>query len=823
MTRIILLFFIFFSFIYQLKGQSSIKGKLVDNIDKTPIEYGSVLLYNHIEDAMVNGSISKADGIFEIENVAPGDYYLIAKFLGYDSLKVSSFSLNKQKEINLGVLYLAPNQQFLNEVEVTGDKLTALHQIDKQVYTAAKFQSGIGGTAVDILRNLPGLNINANGDISVRGTNGFLIMLNGKPIQSDPKLVLNQFPANTIENIEIITAPSAKFDPDGKAGIINIILKEGAETGLFLMVNTRLGLPSIEDYDNAENASRYGGDFTLSYRTKKWDLALGASYQKNDISGRREGDVFTIINDTLTRFPSDGERSFDEYTLSGRFSLGFKPDKSNTFQLGINGGKRSKDRTADILYFDNHAFVIPNGERLYTHSYFNENLRIRKGDFFLGSFDYSHVFPNKSALKTSLLYEYTLLGGPTTNRNLSWPNTTEVVQDEFNTNDNPLNGTRLQIDYDAAAFSFGKLSVGYLYRNLDHKGDFIYTRKNLQTNDFELVPAFSSTVNLIRRIHAVYGELAGNEGRLSYSAGARVELMDRELLLQDRAGEINTTFNYDFLKLYPAFNLAYQFNETLQLKTAYSKRVERTTTFKMNPFPEREHSETLEQGDPDLLPEFIDLVELGLVKNIKEQTVFATLYYRDVQNLINRVNTVFNDTILNRIYSNVGNGRTWGVELGAELKLTEKWKAFGGINIFHTNIVGDFAGREVDNSNWMYTFNANTTVDIAKSWNAQFTLNYLSERITAQGEDSRFFSPNLTVRKTFMDGRLTATLQWLNMDLGLWDANEQRISTSVEDEFFTTTNYVYEVDMVLINFSYLLNKSDSGAKFIESEFGEKEF
>lgn len=823
MTRIIPLFFIFLFFNYQLKGQSLIKGKLADNIDKSPIEYGSILLYKSEDNAMINGSITKADGFFEIKNVAAGDYYIIAKFLGYDSLKVSSFSLTKQQEIDLGILHLAPNQQFLNEVEVTGDKLTALHKIDKQVYTADKFQSGIGGTATDILRNLPGVNINANGDISMRGTNGFLVMLNGQPIQSEPSLVLNQFPANAIENIEIITAPSAKYDPDGKAGIINIILKEGADKGLFLMVNTRLGLPSIEDYDNAENASRYGGDFTLSYHTQKWEIALGASYQKNDISGRREGDVFTIINDTLTQFPSDGERSFDEYNLSGRFSLGFKPNKNNTFQLGINGGKRSKDRTADILYFDNHAFVVPNGERLYTYTYFNENLRIRKGDFFLGNFDYTHAFPNKSTLKTSLLYEYTLLGGPTTNRNLSWPNTAEIVQDEFNTNDNPLNGTRLQVDYNAAAFSFGKLSVGYLFRNLDHTGDFIYSRKNLQTDEFELVPEFSSTVNLVRRIHALYGELAGKKGKLSYNAGARIELMDRELLLQDRAGEINTTFNYDFLKLYPAVNLSYQLNDDLLLKAAYNKRVERTTTFKMNPFPEREHSETLEQGDPNLLPEFIDLAEVGIVKNIQAQTVFATVYYRNVQNLINRVNTVFNDTILNRIYSNVGNGRTWGIELGAELQLTKKWKAFGGFNIFHTNIVGDFAGREVDNSNWMYTFNANTSVDIAKSWNAQFTLNYLSERITAQGEDSRFFSPNLTVRKTFMDGRLTATMQWLNMDLGLWDANEQRISTSVENEFFTTTNYVYEVDMILINLSYLLNKSNNNAKFIKSEFGEKEF
>ncbi|WP_026210529.1 outer membrane beta-barrel family protein [Flexithrix dorotheae] len=804
-------------------SQSSINGSLLDASENQPIEYGSVAVYQLKDSTLIGGGVTNENGNFRIEKIKAGEYYLIASFLGYESKNIGNFTVEKNKNLELKPIVLTPNQKFLEELEISGKKATTIHKIDRQVYEADKFQSSQGGTATDIIRNMPSVNVNGQGDISVRGSSGFVVMINGKPVQTDPSVILNQLPANAVENVEIITAPSAKYDPEGKAGMINIITKKGAADGLFLMVNGKYGLPSVEDYDNAEKAHRYGGDFTLNYRKDKWDISLGASYLRNDIAGRREGDVYTISGDTMTRFPSDGERSFDEYSYSGRFSVAYTPNEKDSYNIGFYGGKRSKDRTADILYYDNHAVYIPSGERLYTYQYYNENLRIRRGDFALGSFDYSHKFDNKSSISTSFLYEYTMLGGPTTNKNLGWPNTEEVLQDEYNTNDNPLNGIRFQLDYQVAPLPFGDLEFGYQYRNLDHKGDFVYQRKNLETGDFELVPEFSSSVNLRRVIHSGYGQLSGEKDKWSYELGMRLEMMDRELDLRDKALTIDTTYLYDFVKLYPSANLVYQANDELKLKAAYSKRVERTTTFKMNPFPEREHSETLEQGDPELLPEFIDLVELGVVKDFGDNSVFVTGYFRNVQNLINRVNTVFNDTILNRIYSNVGRGRTFGVEFGSELNPKDWWGIYAGANLYNTNIKGEFDNKPIDNSSWMYSINANTTFALEKDWTIQLSVNYLSDRITAQGEDSRFLSPNLTVKKTFMDGRLTGTFQWLNIDMGMMRSNEQRITTFVPNEFYTTTNYVYEVDVLMLNLSYTLNKVKNKAKFIKSEFGEKEF
>ena len=182
-------------------------------------------------------------------------------------------------------------------------------------------------------------------------------MINGKPVQSDPSVILKQISANSIEDIEVITAPSAKYDPDGNAGIINIITKQGFEDGMYLVGNALVGLPSIEPYANKNKAKRYGADVSLNFKKNNWELGTGFDFRRYDISGRREGYVNTFLDQVLTEFPSDGERSFDEETYAGRLSLAYTPSKQQSITLGIYGGKRTVDRTA--------AFSISNSDRLF--------------------------------------------------------------------------------------------------------------------------------------------------------------------------------------------------------------------------------------------------------------------------------------------------------------------------------------------------------------------------------------------------------------------------------------------------------------------------
>jgi outer membrane receptor protein involved in Fe transport len=814
-NKVILIFVCLMSFC----AQGQISGIVLDKNTETPIEYATIVLKQ--EGQILEGSVSKPDGSFLLPISNDGNFTVEIRFLGYQKLETENVVAQKNTPLDLGVIGLQTSQNILDEVVVDAQQTAVLNKIDRQIYSASEFTSARGGTGIDVVRNLPSLSFNGLGEISLRGSAGFVLLLNNKPIQSDLQSLLGQIPANSIKRIEIITSPSAQYDAEGKAGIINILTLKNSIEGDYFQLNTLIGAPSVEDYDNAQPAQRFGADITYNTVREKWNFSSGLSFQRNDLSGRREGDVYTIIGDKLTQFPSDGERSFDEINYSGRLTADYQLSDRDQFSLGLYAGKRTKDRTADILYYDNRS---TSDEKDYQFQYYNKNLRIRKSDFILGSLDYDHRFENSAELNTSILYEYTLLGGPTTNRNLGHPDNTVVYQDEYNTNDNPLYGMRFNLDYAFKPLSIGTLKMGYQFRNLDHTGDFVYERKNNKTQLFELVPEFSSEVNLKRSIHAAYLQYNARIEKWSFAAGMRMENMHRDLSLKDKTGNLDEDYSLDFTKLFPSASIIYQWKDRLSFNLAYSKRIERTTTFKMNPFPEREHSETLEQGDPNLHPELIDQVELGVnYKTKKGNSIFSNFYYRNVNHLINRVNTVYNDTILNRIYSNVGNANVIGREMTADYPLSKKFKLLLSSNYYYTIIKGSFDGHTINTDASASNYNINATYRFSDKAFAQFNFNYISNRITAQGIDSEYYSPNLTLSRRFWNNQLTATLQWKNIDMGLLNSNEQRITTSRTGEFYTTTNYVYEVDMILLSLSYNFNNRKNTAKFIESEFGKREF
>ena len=830
----------FLSFLFLISVHSvcaQISGTIIELDESNPLEYATAALFHEEDNRLQTGVITNQEGFFEIKNIPNGRYYLELSFIGYSTKTVQKLELSKsQKTINLGVVSLELGNQ-LGEIELRSERATVVHKIDRQVFDSRNFQSSLGGTAIDVIKNLPSVSVNGLGDISIRGSKGFAVLINGKPTQGQVSSILAQLPANSLDKIEVITAPSAKYDPDGKGGILNIITKKGAANGIFSQVNIRGGLPSIEPYGTQRAAQRYGIDATVNSRTNLWNISASASYNRNDKTGRREGELYIInrLQDRQTFLPSDGERSFDDVNYNGRLNVEYMPNKSDRYSLGFFAGKRTKERLADITYYNNHS-VSPIGSEQSTSSfsYYNHNLRIRRGDFVLGSFDYDHDFSNGSKITNSVLYEYTFLGGPTYNDNVDTPDYNTIYQQEYNTNDNPLHGVRYNLDYAFKPFSFGQLEAGYQFRSLNHKGDFVYQR------DGVLVPEFSSNIQLKRITHSGYSQFTGTNTKWDYMAGIRLESMDRsysESLLSEASPN---DYTYDYVKLFPSASLQYTVNEDTKIKAAYSKRVNRTTTLKMNSFAEREHSEVFEQGDNRLLPEFIDLVELGITKEFdSKNSVYATLYHRHVDNVINRVNTlayqsngVVIDSILNRVYSNVGKSNAKGIELGAQFKLNPNWSNFIGANIFNYDIDGQFVFRHrdgidrnyrINNQNTVYSFNMNSTYALKQNASIQFTFNYTSERNTAQGNDSRFYTPNLTFKKSFLNNQLVATLQWQNMDMGLLKTNEQSIATSRANEFYTYTNYVYEVDMVILNISYTFNNVKNRSKFIKSEFGKREF
>jgi outer membrane receptor protein involved in Fe transport len=812
--------FLLFSITSIVAQKGAVKGIVIDSKNLQPIEYASVSLVSQTDNSIVLGVVTSKNGNFVIQNIQSGNYSIKIYFIGYDIQYLNNIKVENNQVINLDTLQLLRSNQTLEEVIIKGVKKKSYNKIDKQQYKAEQFETAKGGNAIDVIKNLPSVTVNGQGDISLRGSNGFMVLVDGKPVLTDAQTVLSQLPANTIENIELITAPSAKYDPDGKGGIINIVTKKGASDGIALSTNLSGGLPSINNYDNLEKPKRFGGDITLNYKNKKLDVTISGNYLRNDVNGFREGDVFTknFINNTITRFPSNGERSFDKYNYGTKTAISYAANKNDAFSFGFFVGKKFQARRADIIY-NNSTSDLTSDALISQNAYFNSNVQTKEGTFTLTNLDYTHTFSNKSNLTTSLLYENANLYGNTINKNLDLATKSIVLQEVNNPYKNPIDGFRFKLDY-AIAIGTGKLESGYQYRFDQQNGKFDYFVTPISAQPD--AANFRGTAKSVNHSNGFYSQYSRKKNKLDYTTGLRYEYSTREVIL-------STDSNPHVLNLsnlFPSANLLYTFNNFWNAKFGYSKRVQRNNNFELNPIPEREHSETLEQGDPDLKPQFVDLVEFGINHTFKKGSLFSTLYYQNIKNPIQRVNSVYADTILNRVFTNAEKARLFGLEFGTNLKPMKWLSLFVGGNIYNYKITGKLnilgATSNVDNSNWVYSLNANSTLNLDETTSITANVNYTSSKPTAQGEDSRFLSPNLSAKKTILNGNGTIGLQWQNINFGNMDSNQQRITTFGTD-FYTTTNYSYETNVLLLNFSFNLNKLTNKNKLPTSEIGEKEF
>ncbi len=812
------IFLLFFSFLYGAsalcQNSLTLSGTVVDSITNSPLSFATVKLEN--EGKVLKGVLSSDEGTFKVE-AQPNQVYVIKiEYVGYvpKSIEVKA---TDNSNLDLGALSLSPLSQLLETLIVTGIKPNMVTTLEKQVFDSEQFEVAKGGTASDLIRNIPSVMINAEGEISVRGSKGFIIMVNGKPSAIEQSTLLSQIPANLIKKVEVISVPSARYDADGKAGIINIITKKGATDGLSVFTNIQYGLPRIKAYFNEEEPLRYGADATISYRKDKLEINAGLNYLRNDIAGRRIGDAFTIIDGTKTLFPSEGERSFVRSNYGFRTNATYSINERNEVSGGIYLGRKEQFRKANIHY-QNKKEDNTRGELLSTFHYYNPNLVLKAGDFQVYNLDYLHKFSDKSSVSLSGLIENAQLNGFTKNRNLNSLNYADTLQYTLNNAANPLSASRFKIDYEKP-LGTGTLSFGYQYRFQKQSGSFEYLEKTGSNQPFILNEEFSADILVENKIHGLYGMYGGKYRKLEFSGGLRYENALRTFT------DFQTdNFDLQLSNLFPSVNLLYDLGKDWRVKAGYSRRVQRSTNNELNPYPEREHSETLEQGDPYIKPEFIGISEIGISKDAKKTSFYWNLYHQHITDLVNRVNSVYNDSILNRIYTNAGVANLIGTEYGITLAMGKNMKLFTGGNVYQLNISGALFENAVNVSSqgWVYSMNSNLSYKLTSSFNAQLNLSYVSARNTAQGEDSRFYQPNLSLKKSFMEGKMAVTAQWQNMSLGNMGVNEQRITTYGAN-FYTTTNYVQETNIIMLNLSFNFNQKESKIKLPASEFGEKEF
>lgn len=791
---------------------AGITGTVLDSLSGKPLSGATIIVKNAQGNTLAN-TIADKNGSFAVQLGNLKNSTITFSYVQFAEKIIDLSNYGTQENIALGKIFLTQTGAAFSQVVVQGRKPPVAIRFDKQVYKADAYNNATGGSAVDVLRNLPAISVDATGGITLRGATNFLLLLNGKAVQGDAATMLAQIPAGSIENIELITNPSAEYDAEGRAGIINIVTKNFKQDGWVLQATLMGGLPTLHDFDNERNARRYSGEVSSGFRKNKFDVSSSINYQRNDMSGYREGEVFTMIDNRRTDFPSRGERSFERYNYGLRLSAGYDIDKNNNLTVGFYHGKRFQVRDANLFY--NNTSTQQSTGAVTRFDYYNPNRQQKEGLFTLANLAYEHKFSAQQKITFTGLYERANLTGLTTNLNVRTPGSRDTLQYTLNPSANPLDAWRAKVDYVNKGFS-----MGYQFRYDVQNGNFLYLTQLPGTPDFEVDDAFTSGVRTQNYIHAGYVQYKQSLQALTYAAGLRLETTDRTLAFS----KDNATRSLSLVNLFPNAQLNYKLPDRWNVKAGYSRRIRRTNNFELNPFPEREHSETLEQGDPDLLPELIGTFELGIDHQYNQGSFFVTLYFQRIQNPIQRTNDVYADTILSRLFTNGNRALQAGLEAGSTHDVTSWWKSILGFNIYYYAIDGSLFGNTIQAANtaWAYTINATQAFALGRGWSGQLAVSYLSNRPTLQGEDSYYLNPSASLKKTSSNKKWTFQLLCQNADWGWGTSNRQRITTRGTN-FFTTTNYIYEVNQLQLSASFSLMKYNRKIALPESEIGEKEF
>lgn len=787
---------------------NTISGKLIDQQSRQKIEFANVSLWKK-DSTVWKGTLSDTLGKFVFSDVPMNIAYLKVQALSY---KTRTFSVAEFKQLTSHEIALVPDNQTLHEVIVTGEKAVAALQMDKQTFQTKQFQNAANGTGMDLMQRLPAVTVNTEGEIALRGSTGFVLLVDGKPSTRTPADILAQLPANIIESIELITSPSAKYDADGKAGMINIITKK----------NTRIGTAWSGNIMNGGILPlRFGSDLQWTFTDKKWSVFAAADYRRFDIDGFRVGEIRTKFQDTLTYMPSQGVRNYMDFQYSFRAGGTFQASSVDQWNWSAYIGEKQTDRTANLHYQDfirtpagTDLFATFNASQSPYKQFYNQNLFVRSGKFQTYNIDYSHTYPNQAKLSLLGLYEFSKLGGPLNNYD-TYEGSNKLLLWERSTETSPLSAWRFQLDYSLPLRNNHKLELGYHIRHVNHQGDFLFERYAAGTSTWVSDPNYTDKMVLVQRIHAPYVQLNGAKKQFSYAIGLRSEWMDRTLTHDGEPGKI---YALNQIYLFPSLQGIWKLEGEKTLRIGYSRRIERPTSKLMSPFKNHRHAETIETGDPNLLPEIANVLEIGLSKGFENISFTATAYVNFLQDKVFRVNEIYSRTILGRTYTNAGNSQSTGMEFLTEIRPSKIWKIYLSGNLYQFDVQGNFRGIETRQSSFNYNLNGNTSLDISPTLRFVWDFTYLSKSVTTQGYDSDLLLSNVSLKYSLWGNKANVNLQCLNV----FNSNIQTIVTQTPS-FYSSTDYRKWDRVIQLSVGFRINDRGQKTKSTKTEYGEKDF
>ncbi len=736
------LIFVFCLYSMTLAAQQvnyQIKGCLKDAESGQIIDFADIFLYEEGKEQPPFRTIPNEKGEFVFEQVVNGTYTMMIQLMGYDIFYSQPMKLTEQSRIDFGEIRLQPLEIGLSEVVVVARKQQLVYKLDKKVVDASSNLLGSGGSAADILENTPSVKVDAEGDISFRGSTGFLVYIDGKPSVFSGTQALEQVPAGQIENIEIITTPSAKHDTEGEVGIINICTKKHFTNGLSGMVNV-----------SGSTWMTRRGDFLLNQQNKKSRFFLGGQWSDKLTKSRYEQQSITSYDGQTIALDAAGPHEGNKfnYSLKGGWSLELP---KTIFSIEGEGGHGGRWHKGNMLYRETD---MSDGENPVPVTYQNKNDFKNSENFGQGTLSFEHKFNDEGhQLSASFYYKY---GGDSKEYSYN-----ELLDEQGNREDgscyyeNEFRKTiRGNMDYVLPFLERGKLEAGYQYYSYLEDGDYELEWWNREAGRFDKQPEAYNTFLFKEEIHSVYAIVSGTWEKVEVQAGLRGEHTHTRL----NSSIPNASRSDARFEVFPSLHAGYNLAHEQRLQVAYSYRTTRPQLWFMEPYITYNDFFSAVIGNPDIRPEYIHSFELSYQKDFGAGNISATLFHRYRKDKIERLRLPYERGMTLDSMANVGRDYSSGLELNSAWHPVRWWDTNLNMNIYHYLVKNELKAGGKSESSTNYDIMWNNLFVLGKYTRLQFDGCFVGPSVTTQGRSESYWYANIAVRQQLFNRKLTAVL-----------------------------------------------------------------
>lgn len=788
-------------FCLQTAAQSSakavVKGKATDSLTVTPLSFSGVKIFKSADKKLENEIVSNEAGNFSAE-LPYGRYFLQIDFMGYSPYKTSEFTLSKDHPTHdFGLMKLVRSTNTLQEVVVQAEKSSMQLSLDKKIFNVGKDLANAGGSASDILTNIPSVSVDPEGNVKLRGSGGVRILIDGKPsglVSFKGGSGLQQLQASMIDRVEIITNPSARYEAEGMAGIINIVLKKDKRQGFNGSFELTTGYPT-----------NFGGAANLNYRHKKLNFFInyGISHRRQPNQSSLYQEVYSkdttfILRQTnhgmLTGFSNNIRGGIDYYfseksTLTGSYLFRRSDANRKTdirYEDYLNGASKL---TGISTRTQNEDEVEPNSE----YSLIYKKSFEQKGHEFSAEVKFLDNWESSRQLFTQ---NYFLPNG---SENLSKAVVQKSPNDEFEKQ------WLFQMDYSKPISKEGKFELGLRSSFRDMENDYVVTEKNA-SGEFVPLPGLDNDFFYHENINAAYGIIGNKSKKISYQAGLRAEWTDVKTTLAE-THQVNPR---SYMNLFPSIHFTVDLAKQNAIQLSYSRRVRRPVYDDLSPYMTFSDSRNFFSGNPDLNPEFSNVFEIGHIKYFDKGTFSSAIYYRDTKGKIDRIRRVNAEGNSTTRPENLLSEKSFGTEFTSGYSPYKWWKLDFNFNFFHSEINGSNILNSYKATTYSWFARQTSRFMLPKNLDVQVRGNYEAPQKTAQGTRKALYYMDLSMSKDVLKGNGTLTFNVLDV----FNSRRNRY-TSTGPNFFTEGNSQGRRRQMNLTLNYRIKQSKQVKKSTE--------